>query len=100
MEYLLYKCYCIFSLNLDMSKQVYIFWASNISEEKEEWINGLAEIYHEQGYKISAHTHVGQPINEIVNKIAEVTGLTEKTVRTYLQGAYKQKKEGGIEANT
>jgi len=63
-------------------------------EEKEEWINGLARIYSEQGYKISKQiitTTGGYFVNEIVNKIAEVTGLHSSTVLSYLLGAYKQK---------
>jgi len=62
-------------------------------EEKIEWINGLAKIYSEQGYKTRKTVKTdtgGYRINEIVNKIAEVTGLTEQTVRSYLSPAYKQ----------
>jgi len=54
--------------------------------EKEKWINGLAGIYQKQGLKvrgIEAH-------NEIKDKIVEVTGLEESTIRRYLKNKFKQ----------
>lgn len=67
-------------------------------EEKEEWINGLAEIYKRQGISTRTPRSTGQrgAINEIVAKLVEVTGLSEKTVRWYLHDKYKatiQKRE-------
>jgi len=61
-------------------------------EEKEEWINGLAEIYSEQGYKIRGKSPPtgGNPENEIVTKIAATTGLAPNTVMRYLDKQYKQ----------
>jgi len=56
-------------------------------KEKAEWINGLAEIYQKQGYKILDKFPY---TNEIKQKIADVTGLTERTVVTYLHAEYKQ----------
>lgn len=55
-------------------------------QEKEEWINDLARIYKEHGLE------VGKPrqVNQIVNKIAEVTGLTPQTVRSYLSKEFRQ----------
>ena len=48
-------------------------------KEKEEWINGLAKIYKEQG--------MADPLAAI---IASETGLAERTVRSYLSSEYKQ----------
>jgi len=59
--------------------------------EKEAWINGLARIYKKQGLKVSQRVGSAQAINEIVNKIAEVTGLSPETVRDYLGMEFKQK---------
>jgi hypothetical protein len=56
-------------------------------EEKEEWINGLAKIYKEQGLKISAGS---EHKNEIIEKIVEVTGLDITTVRDYISPEFKQ----------
>lgn len=52
--------------------------------EKEEWVNGLAEIYKKQGIKI------------IAQKIIEVTGLSDTTVYTYLSSEYKDKKQSEV----
>jgi len=52
-------------------------------EEKEEWINGLAKIYKEQGLTSEGHR------NEIKLKIAEVTGLHPDTVLLLLHDEYK-----------
>jgi hypothetical protein len=56
-------------------------------EEKEEWINGLARIYKQQGLK--AHSKNGR--NEIMAKIMEVTGLSDRAIGIYLRSEYKQK---------
>jgi hypothetical protein len=50
-------------------------------EEKEEWINGLAEIYKKQGI-LGAR---------IVEKIAKVTGLYRGTVYGYLSDIFKER---------
>ena len=66
-------------------------------EEKEEWINGLAEIYKKQGLKVRREVKTkqgGYRINEITQKISEVTGLDISTVRDYISPAYKQTETG------
>jgi hypothetical protein len=60
-------------------------------EEKAEWINGLAEIYQKQGLKVSVRVGSAQARNQIIDKIAEVTGLDETTVRDYISSEFKQK---------
>jgi len=62
-------------------------------EEKEEWINGLAEIYKKQGLKVRAAkgAFAAQSPNEIANKIIAVTGLSMSTVLGYLRDDFKQK---------
>jgi DNA modification methylase len=55
------------------------------TEEKQEWINKLAKIYRKQGLKVRNHRS-----NEIVKKIAEVTGLSVKCILTYCLDIYKQ----------
>lgn len=50
-------------------------------EEKEEWINGLAEIYKAQ---------LGDASNSVAKIIAEKTGLNERTVSEYLRAEYKR----------
>lgn len=62
-------------------------------EEKEKWIAELARIYEKEGLKVrkSIKTSTGgYRVNEIVQKIAFVTGLSEDTVRDYIPRAYKQ----------
>lgn len=62
-------------------------------EEKQEWINGLAEIYKKQGLKVRRGIKTekgGYRLNEITQKIVEVTGLEITTVRDYISPAYKQ----------
>ena len=61
-------------------------------KEKVEWINGLAKIYSEQGYKISGEWvgSAGAAPNEIRDKIVEVTGLNKNTVNIYLSDEFKQ----------
>lgn len=56
-------------------------------KEKVEWINGLARIYCEQGYKILDKFPF---TNEIKHKISEVTGLHYDTVTVYLRNEFKQ----------
>ena len=51
-------------------------------EEKEEWINGLAEIYKNRMGNV--------PISV---RIADATGLTADTIREYLDMAYKERKQ-------
>ena len=60
-------------------------------KEKAEWINGLAEIYKEQGLKVSGEkgSSAGTAPNEIVNKIVEVTGLSDHTVTSFLKEKFK-----------
>jgi len=62
-------------------------------EEKEEWINGLAGIYEKQGLKVRSKG--GR--NEIMAKIMEVTGLSDKAVGVYLHEQYKQKPPYDVE---
>jgi len=66
-------------------------------EEKEEWINRLAEIYKKQGLKVKGDSvtieYKGKPYttsNQILAKIVEVTGLHPDTVRRYLFDEFKQ----------
>lgn len=54
-------------------------------EEKEEWINGLAEIYKKQGLKAGKTKQK----NQIIAEISDVTGIPENTVRYYLKAEYK-----------
>jgi hypothetical protein len=55
-------------------------------EEKEDWINGLAEIYQRQG--LSTKGIRGQ--NEIKARIVGITGLDPRTVELYLKPEFKQ----------
>lgn len=59
--------------------------------EKEEWINGLARIYQKEGLKVSVRVGSAQPRNQIIDKIGEVTGLDETTIRDYISSEFKQK---------
>ena len=59
-------------------------------EEKEQWINALAEIYLKQGYKVGDRTK--REPNEIIRKISEVTGLTVKTIMNYIHDEFKQER--------
>lgn len=59
-------------------------------EEKEEWINGLAKIYKAQGLSPSVLNRTGKSINEIKEKLSEVTGLHSDTILLYLDGEFKQ----------
>lgn len=60
------------------------------SLEKSNWINKLARIYEEQGYKIEASSKGRFPKNEIIEKIEQETGLSKNIVRQYLLESYKQ----------
>lgn len=51
-------------------------------EEKAEWINGLAEIYKKQGLIEGT---------SIIQKIVQVTGLSDRTIGEYLDDKYKLK---------
>ena len=62
-------------------------------EEKEEWINGLAEIYRKQGLRVSSISGDGIE-NQIKQKIMEMTGLSEITVSRYLHEEFKQELRG------
>jgi hypothetical protein len=55
-------------------------------EEKESWINALAEIYQKQGLKVRNE----KMENEIVRKISAVTTLHIVTVEAYLLSNFKQ----------
>ena len=63
-------------------------------EEKEEWINGLAKIYREQGLRVSSIKRDGIE-NQIKHKIMETTGLSEVTISRYLHEEFKQEMRGG-----
>ena len=56
-------------------------------EEKEEWINGLARIYKKQGLVTCNSSNR----NEILNRVVDVSGLHENTVRVYLHDEFKHK---------
>lgn len=56
--------------------------------EKGEWINGLAKLYKEQGYKLQTEFPFA---NEIKRKIMNETGLSDDTVKDYLLDEFKQK---------
>jgi len=60
-------------------------------KEKQEWINGLAEVYKQEGLQVGTS---GKP-NQIVNQIMKVTGLTRMTVINYIDASYTQKPQGG-----
>jgi hypothetical protein len=58
-------------------------------EEKEEWINGLARLYQLQG--LSAEKVVlGKVVNQIVQKLVESTGLSDRTITEFLSSEFKQ----------
>lgn len=58
--------------------------------EKEEMINALARIYKERGFAVPKQGATGPGRkNEIIQKIAEVTGLTYNTIRWYLASEFK-----------
>ena len=70
-------------------------------KKKTEWINGLARIYSEQGYKIQGKRHFfdeeHSTTNEILFKICQVTGLARRTVVAYLASNYKQMSQSRTE---
>ena len=62
-------------------------------QEKEKWINDLAELYLKQGLKVEAKRTDGKPgqgSNEIKDRIVEITGLCNRTVTNYLRDCFKQ----------
>jgi len=64
-------------------------------EEKEEWINGLAEIYQKQGLRVVRIANDGIE-NEIKQKIIATTGLSDVTVTKYLHDEFKQERPDGL----
>jgi len=58
-------------------------------EEKEKWINDLAQVYQKQGLKVKP-ANGSDHENEILAKIVEVTGLSISTAREYLSSDFKQ----------
>lgn len=57
--------------------------------EKEQWINGLARIYQLQG--LSAEKVVlGKTVNQLVQKLVETTGLSDRTITEFLSSDFKQ----------
>ena len=84
-----------FCLNFDvllLARLVANFHRRQVSrEEKEEWINGLAEIYRKQGLSTDFRKNGGGAINQIKEKIMEVTGLSDSTVTKYLHDKFKGK---------
>ena len=67
-------------------------------EEKERWINGLARIYKKQGLKVGKREKGER--NEILNKIMEITGLSNDIVSEYLDDQFKQIRLGGVSKGT
>ena len=63
------------------------------AEEKKEWINGLAMIYKKQGLEVRSKG--GR--NEIMAKIMEVTGLSDRAIGNYLKSEYKQEPPFDVE---
>lgn len=53
-------------------------------DEKAEWINSLAELYHNQGLQIEGARQKAQGPNQILYRIVRETGLGLRTVREYL----------------
>lgn len=64
--------------------------------EKKEWINGLAKIYVNQGFKVQPE-QIGsaKPTNEIIVKLMEATGLSKKPISALLADEFKQERFGG-----
>jgi hypothetical protein len=60
------------------------------AKEKAQWINQLAEIYRNNGLKVEGDREKAQGANEIVRKICEVTGISWRTVLSYLNPCFKQ----------
>lgn len=69
------------------------------SEEKVQWINDLARLYQDEGYKIRGASRGGTPPNEIVNKIAQETGLANNTINKYLLDEFKQTERKSVKEN-
>jgi len=69
-------------------------------EEKEKWINDLAQLYEKQGYRVSGRREgsSGAPPNEIVDKIHNETGISKYTIRDYLSKEFiRMEYKGGSE---
>jgi len=66
-------------------------------EEKIAWINGLAQLYLDQGLKIidTNHRTSGTPANQIVDKIKTELGISHPTIMRFLNDKYKQKTFSG-----
>lgn len=62
--------------------KIQFYWRKHSLQEteREDWINGLAEIYKKQGVKI-------------VDKLIEVTGLSRKAIMKYLRNEYVEREE-------
>lgn len=62
-------------------------------EEKIAWINGLAQLYLDQGFMVldNNHSTSGTPANQIVDKIKLELGISHPTIMRFLHDKYKQK---------
>jgi hypothetical protein len=60
------------------------------TEEKSAWLNQLAQIYRNNGFKIEGERERAQGPNEIARKICDVTGIGYRTVMEYLEPTFKQ----------
>ena len=60
----------------------------------------MARLYQEQGYQVALVRDKGGYDNQIISKIADVTGLHRVTVSEYLKEEFKQERKGGIEKGT
>ena len=78
-------------------QQTRIIYERYSREEKEEWINGLAEIYQKQGLRVVRIANDGIE-NEIKQKIIATTGLSDVTVTKYLHDEFKQDARQGAGA--
>lgn len=60
--------------------------------EKAKWINDLAALYKEQGLRVESESNgsPGQGSNEIVDRICEITGISRRTVHSYVSDKFKQ----------
>jgi len=65
-------------------------------KEKRGWINGLAQLYIDQGLKVRGLSDRGSGPNEVVKRIIDELGLSRGTVMKYLDPKYKQNEKGGL----